>query len=149
MKPAAVARDFDALFTKKPMARAARVSLFEREIRERLSVAALDVLLTRARVLSEGQRAAGPTARRAYFGSTMITIDVSALTDVVRDACDARTAVRIAELIEDDTRVQRRVQKLAEREAQRLADGPIKPRAGELRVRTQGTLIYLDVDVEE
>jgi hypothetical protein len=148
MKPA-VARDLDALFTPKPMARAARVTLFEREIRERLSVAALDVLLARARVLSEGKRSASPTAKSAYFGSTMITIDVATLGDVVRDPCDARTAVRIAELFEDDARVRRRVQKLAEREAQRLAGGPAKVRAGELRVRAQGTLIYLDLDVEE
>jgi hypothetical protein len=148
MKPA-VARDLDALLTKKPMARAARVTLFEREIRERLSVAAVEILLERARVLSEGKRSASATAGRAYFGSTMVTIDVAALADVSRDACDSRAAARIADLVRDDVRVTRRVQKLAEREAQRLAGGPVAVQASEVRVRTQGTLLYLDVDVEE
>jgi hypothetical protein len=148
MKPA-LAHDLDALLTKKPMARADRVTLFEREIRERLSVAAIDLVLAKASVLSEGKRAASPTAAQRYFGSTMVTIDVAALSDLVRDPCDVRSATRIAELIGGDSRVTRRVQKLAEREAQRLCDGPVKVRAGEVRVRAQGTLIYLDVDVDE
>lgn len=134
---------------RKPMARAARVTLFEREIRERLSIAAVEILLDRARVLSEGQRSSSPTARRAWFGSTMITIDVADLGDVVRERCDARSAARVAELIAGDARVTRRVQKLAEREAQRLAGGPLRVRPSEVRVRAQGTLVHLDVDVEE
>jgi hypothetical protein len=148
MKPA-LAHDLDALLTKKPMARAERVTLFEREIRERLSVAAIEIVLDRARILSEGKRAASPTAQQRYFGSTMVTIDVAALAELVRDPCDVRAATRIAALIGDDARVTRRVQKLAEKEAQRLCDGPVKVRAGEVRVRAQGTLIYLDVDVDE
>jgi hypothetical protein len=147
MKPA-VAHDLDALLTKKPMARAVRVTLFEREVRERLSVAAIEILLERARVLSEGKRAGSATAARAYYGSTMITVDVAALTDVVRDPCDARAAVRIADLMREDARLLRRVQNLAEREAHRLA-GPITVRTGDVRIRAQGTLVYLDVDVEE
>jgi hypothetical protein len=149
MNPARAAHDLDELLTKKPMARAARVTLFEREIRERLSVAALDILLENARVLSEGKRAASASAARAYFGSTMITVDVATLTDVVRDPCDARAAGRIAELMRGDARLNRRVQKLAEREAQRLTGGPVNVRVNEVRVRAQGTLVYLDVDVEE
>jgi len=149
MNPARATHDLDELLTKKPMARAARVTLFEREIRERLSVAAIDILLENARVLSEGKRAASASAARAYFGSTMITVDVAALTDVVRDPCDARAAVRIAELMRGDARLTRRVHKLAEREAQRLAGAPVNVRVNEVRVRAQGTLVYLDVDVEE
>jgi hypothetical protein len=151
MKPQAIAK-LDALpfsMEMKPMARAIRVTLFEREIRERLSVAAVEILLERARILSEGKRSASPTAARAYFGSTMITIDVAALADVVREPCDARSAARVADLIRDDARVTRRVHKIAAREAERLADGPVRVRPGEVRVRSQGTLIYVDVDVEE
>ena len=148
MKPQ-LARDLDALLTKKPMARAERVTLFEREVRERLSVAAIDLVLDRARVLSEGKRAASPTAAQRYFGSTMVTIDVAELAQLVRDPCDVRATEHLAKLISDDARMLRRVQKLAEREAQRLCDGPVKVRSGEVRVRAQGTLIYLDVDVDE
>jgi hypothetical protein len=139
----------DALLEKKPMARAARVTLFEREIREKLSVAAIEILVERARILSEGKRAAAPTAKARYFGSTMITVDVAALGDAVREPCDARSAARVAELIRDDARVIKRVHKIAAREAERLAGAPVRVRAGEVRVRSQGTFVYLDVDVEE
>jgi hypothetical protein len=148
VKPA-VAIDLDVLLAKKPMARAERVTLFEREVRERLSLAAIEILLERAKVLSEGRRANSPTAKQAYFGSTMMTLDVAALGDVVRDPLDVRAAARVAELIRGDARVTRRVQRLAEREAQRLAAGPTRARAADVRVRAQGTLIYLDVDVAE
>jgi hypothetical protein len=139
----------DALPARKPMARAARVTLFEREVREKLSVAAIEILVERARILSEGQRSASPTAKARYFGSTMLTVDVAALGELVREACDARAAARVAELVRGDGRVTRRVQKIAAREAERLAGGPIRVRPGEVRVRAQGTLVYLDVDVEE
>ena len=135
--------------SRKPMARAARVTLFEREVREKLSVAAIEILVERARILSEGKRSAAPTAKARYFGSTMITVDVAALGELVREACDARAAARVAELIRDDGRVHKRVQKIAAREAERLAGGPVRVRAGEVRVRAQGTFVYLDVDVEE
>ena len=146
---AKLAQKIDPLLQKRPMARAARVTLFEREIKERLSVAAVEILFERARVLSEGKRSEAPTARDAYFGSTMITVDVAALGELVREACDARAAARVAELIRGEPRVTRRVQKIAEREAARLCGGAVRVRAGEVRVRCQGTLVYLDVDVEE
>jgi hypothetical protein len=148
MKPAP-AIDLDALLARKPMARAERVTLFEREVRERLSLAAIEILLERAKVLSEGRRARSPTALEAWFGSTMMTFDVAALGDVVRDPLDARAAARVADLIRGDARVGRRVQRIAEREAHRLAGGPTRAKAADVRVRAQGTLVYLDVDVEE
>jgi len=139
----------EALYEKKPMARVHRVTLFEREVREKLSVAAIEILLERARTLSEGQRSAAPTARARWFGSTMITVDVAALGDVVREPCDARAAARVAELIGGDARVTRRVQRIAGREADRLAGATVRVRASDVRVRVQGTLVHLDVDVEE
>lgn len=148
MKPQPVEKAA-ALPSRKPMARAARVTLFEREVREKLSVAAIEILVERARILSEGKRAAAPTAKSRYFGSTMITVDVATLGELVREPCDARAAARVAELIRGDGRVSRRVQRIAAREAERLAGGPIRVRSSEVRVRTQGTLVHLDVDVEE
>ncbi len=148
MKPQPI-RDVDAFFEKKPMARAQRVTLFEREIRERLSVAAIEILLERAKILSEGRRSASPTAKARWFGSTMITVDVAALADFVREPCDARAARRVAELIGDDARVHKRVQRIAGREADRLAGATVRVRASDVRVRVQGTLVHLDVDVEE
>jgi len=151
MKPQPI-RDVAALalpLQKKPMARAVRVTLFEREIREKLSVAAIEILLERANILSEGQRSASATAKARWLGSTMITVDVAALGDFVREPCDARAATRVAELISGDARVTKRVQSIAGREADRLAGATVRVRAGEVRIRVQGTLVHLDVDVEE
>jgi len=79
----------------------------------------------------------------------MLTVDVAALGDFVREPCDARAAARVAELVGSDTRVVRRVQRIAGREADRLAGATVRVRASDVRVRVQGTLVHLDVDVEE
>src|SRR3954449_13051215 len=82
----------------RPIARVQRIALFEREVRERLSRAALDVLFARAEVISEGQSTIR-NAKPAYFGSTMLTIDLNGLAGVLREACDAGTARRLANLL--------------------------------------------------
>src|SRR5207237_442114 len=87
--------------SKKPMARAVRIALFQREIRVRLSPAALDLLFARADVISEGQRAVRG-GRDSYFGSTMLTLDLPSLAPLLSDACDAGTARRLAALLEGD-----------------------------------------------
>jgi hypothetical protein len=133
---------------RKPMARALRVTLFEREIKERLSGAAVEILLDRAQVLSEGRRSAAATGGAMFYGSTMLTIDLASAGEQVRESCDPRTCRRVAALVESDPRVQRRVRQIAAREAERLAGTPLGSRVAEVRVRAQGTLLYIDVDVE-
>jgi len=128
----------------KPMARVRRVTLFEREIRERLSHAALEILIERADVLSEGQREGG--AR--FYGSTMITIDLSRHADLLREPCDAASARRVADLFRQDARACARVRRIAEREALRLAGGPLSHIAVELKLRWQGARVFVDADVE-
>jgi hypothetical protein len=145
---ASAAKKKPAAIPRKPMARAVKVTLFEREVRERLSASAIEILFQRARVLSEGRRADSPTARAAYFGSTMLTLDLRELVDVIRDAANEETAKKLAAMIEDDTRVQKRVRQIAAAEAEHIAGGPCGARAVELRVRTEGAIVYLDVDVE-
>ena len=131
------------------MARASRVTLFEREIREKLSVAAIEILLERARILSEGKRSAAPTARARYFGSTMITVDVGALADVRARA--VRRALRRARRRAHPRRRARHQARAQDRRARSRAARrrPVRVRAGDVRVRAQGTFVYLDVDVEE
>jgi len=73
---------------RKPMARATRIALFEREVRERLSRAALDVVFARADLMSEGQRNVRG-GKDGYFGSTMLTIDLASFADVLRDPASA------------------------------------------------------------
>jgi hypothetical protein len=132
---------------KKPMARAIRVTLFEREVRERLSASAVDLLFERADVLSEGRRAQRPTAG-GFFGSTMITIELLRCAEVVRERCEPALARRLAVLMARDSRVLRRAQRVAEREAERLAGERVAVRTADVRVRAQGTRLHIDVDVE-
>jgi len=136
-----------ALPARRPMARATRITLFEREVRERLSRAALDVVFARAERLSEGQRSQRG-GREAYFGSTMLTVDLASFADVFRDACDAGTAHRLAALFEADSTVPRRIRELALREAARIAGARLKDVRTQVTVRAQGAKVFVDVDVE-
>jgi hypothetical protein len=129
------------------MACARRVTLFEREIRERLSRVAVEILLDEADVLSEGQLA-GEGSERRYFGSTMITIDLAVLTEVVREPCDASSARRTAILLQREPRALARVRAVAEQEARRLARAPLRRVASELVFRWEGLRVFVDVDVE-
>jgi len=132
---------------RRPMARATRIALFEREVRERLSRAALDLLFARADLISEGQRAVRG-GRDAYFGSTMLTIDLPDLAMLLRDACDAGTARRLAALLESDEAVARRVQELAARETARVAGTAPRDVSTHIAIRAQGAKVFIDVDVE-
>jgi len=132
---------------RRPMARATRIALFEREVRERISRAALELVLGRAEVISEGQRGARG-GRDAYFGSTMLTIDLPSLDLLLRDACDAGTAHRLAELLEGDATAGKRIEALAASEAARVAGAPPKSVSTHVTIRSQAAKVFIDIDVE-
>ncbi|MSP60250.1 MAG: hypothetical protein EXR72_07895 [Myxococcales bacterium] len=136
-----------ALPRRKPMAKATRVTLFEREVRERLSDPAIEILLGAAAVLSEGQVARAAGGGEAYFGTTMLTVDLAATT-AFREACDVRAARRVAELMAGDARITRLARQVAEREASRLAGRHLRVSASDVRVRAEGTTLFIDVDLE-
>jgi hypothetical protein len=129
------------------MARATRIALIEREVRERLSPAALELCLSRADVISEGQRSKRG-GRDAYFGSTMLTIDLPSLELVLRDACDAGTARRLAELLEADATAAERIRELAAREAARVAGATPSEVSTHVSIRAQAAKVFIDIDVE-
>lgn len=135
------------LSARRPMARATRIALFEREVRERLSRAALDLLFSRADIISEGQRNQRG-GRDAYFGSTMLTFDLPSLAVLLRDACDAGTARRLASLLEADAAVGERIEELARQEAVRVAGATPKSVSTHVAIRAQGAKVFVDVDVE-
>jgi hypothetical protein len=136
-----------ALAARRPMARATRIALIEREVRERLSPAALELCLSRADVISEGQRSKRG-GREAYFGSTMLTIDLPSLELVLRDACDAGTARRLAELLEADATAAARIKDLAAREAARIAGATPAEVSTHVSIRAQAAKVFIDIDVE-
>lgn len=125
------------------MARARRVSLFQREIRISLSSAALDILYNLAQVLSEGG-----VDGDAFYGSVMVTIDLSRAADLVSDHCDDATTRRVADLIASDKRIRDRALRLGEREAERLAGCPLGDTQIDLHVRRTGSHLHIDMDIE-
>jgi hypothetical protein len=131
----------------RPLARVQRIALFEREVRERLSRAALDLLFERAEVMSEGQRSTR-AGQPAYFGSTMLTINLEALAPVLREVCDAGTARRLATLLFDDGAVATRCKSIATKEAARIAGGRLRAVATEVKVSARGARVFIDIDVE-
>lgn len=131
----------------RPMARVQRIALIEREVRERLSRAALDLVFERAEVMSEGQRSTR-AGQPIYFGSTMLTIDLEALAPALREACDAGTARRLVSLLAADATVASRVKNIAAREAARIAGGRLSAVATEVKISARGARVFIDVDVE-
>ncbi len=132
----------------RPMAKASRITLFEREVRERLSRTALDLILGRAEIISEGQRDGRSGGRDTYLGSTMLTIDLPCLAPLLRDTCDASTARRLVALLREDPAVFDLIQALAAREVRRVTG--VEPRTVhvEVNIHGQGAKVFLDVDVE-
>ncbi len=136
-----------AAAARRPMARATRIALFEREVRERLSRTALELVLSRAEVISEGQRNTR-NGRDAYFGSTMLTINLPSLELLLRDACDAGTARRLANLLQSDAQAVASVEALAGREAARVCGVPPTAVRTHVSIRAQAAKVFIDIDVE-
>ena len=128
---------------RKPMAAATRVGLFEREIRWKLSAAAIDILFDAAHVLTEGETLGG-----SWSGSTMITIDLPRAQALVRDDCDAQTARRVAALLAEDPRARVRARELAAAEAADRAGSRLSRVDVDMRVRASGARVHVDLDVE-
>ena len=103
------------------MARATQIALFEREVRERLSRTALDLVLARAEVILRGAAQQPQRARRLLRIDHADDRSVPSLELLLRDACDAGTARRLAALLESDAEAGAHVEALASREAARVA----------------------------
>jgi hypothetical protein len=131
----------------RPLARVRRIALFEREVREHLSRAALDLVFERAEVMSEGQKSTR-AGQPVYFGSTMLTIDLEKLAPALREDCDAGTARRLATLLARDAAVAARVKTIASKEAARIVGARLGSVATEVKVQARGVRVFIDVDVE-
>ncbi|MEM7153688.1 MAG: hypothetical protein AAF799_12650 [Myxococcota bacterium] len=135
-----------------PWARVQRVQLIRREVREVLSPGALEVLFEHVDLVVEGGEELGGrrTADRRFYATVMVTIDLVRCRSCFREPADEATARRVAELMEEDPRVEQRLRTLAGRELAQLAD--TEPEALSLvletGVRAAGTAVLLDIDVQ-
>jgi hypothetical protein len=129
------------------MARALRIAMFEREVRERLSRAALDAVLARAEIISEGQRTVR-NGHDSYMGSTMATVDLDSLSQVIREPADVGTAQRLTALLRSDITMKARLDTLASNEILRVTGARPKAVRTETQIRAQGARVFIDADVE-
>ncbi len=134
-------------YEMRPMVQVRRIALIEREVREYLSQAALDAVFDRSEVISEGETSTAQ-GRSAFLGSTMLTLDVSVLGEILREPADEDTARRMAALLVDEPSLDARAQVIVRREVERITHGKPKSVRGETRIRVRGTRVYLDIDVE-
>ena len=125
-----------------------RVPLVEREVRERLSLTGLELLLRSSRLIVEGGLGDGGGGVAAWFGTAMLTIDLGALRASVREPCDGELAGRVATLLGQDPRFLRRLRTLVEEEAAAVAGRPLADLALEPRIRSDGLLLLVDLDLE-
>jgi hypothetical protein len=134
-------------YEMRPMVQVRRIALIEREVREYLSQAALDAVFARSEVISEGEISTAQ-GKAAFVGSTMLTFDVSSLSEILREPADEDTARRMAALLVDEPSLDARAQLIVRREVERITHGKPKSVRGETRIRARGTRVYLDIDVE-
>ena len=134
-------------FEIRPMAQVRRIGLIEREIRETLSQAALDALLAHAEVISEGETRPD-VGRTVFLGSTMLTCDLGATAEILREPAEDGTARRLASLLANEKTLGSRIENIVRREVERITGFQPKKVRSEARIRTQGARVFLDVDVE-
>ena len=134
-------------YEMRPMVQVRRIALFEREIREYLSQAALDAVFEHCEVLSEGERSTSQ-AKSTFVGSTMLTCDVSGLAQILREPADQGAARHLAALLAEEKTLEPRIHRIVRREVERITCTKPKSVRCEVGIRTQGTRLFLDIDVE-
>jgi len=133
----------DLTAPRKPMATARRVSLFSRSVSVRLSPLSPALLATVTSQLSEGA-----IDDDRYCGSTMLTIDLAALSDRVSDRADVGTAQRLAGLVPDDSMTRAQARAIAIDEAQRIAGCPLRAPNVDVRARAVDGRVHVDLNIE-
>jgi hypothetical protein len=145
-----------------PWSRVRQLQLIRREIREHLSAAAVELLLSTADVVLEGDgeldgdpdRPRSPGTRERVYTTLMATIDLAACAGAIRERTDAATAQRVAELMADNPVVRGKLEARAREHAASVAglqpDGPDARKLQislDYEVRAEGRRIFIDADI--
>jgi hypothetical protein len=145
----APARPEQAGHGPRPLAWVARVALFERETHLRLTATALEVLLEAAERVAEGRVASAIGGGVRFYGTALFTLNLERSGDLFRDPVDEATAASVASQLAQDPRARTRLLELA-RITVRARLGHILGEAlgAELRVRSEATRVFVDLDLE-
>lgn len=133
----------------RPLARALRGPALLRRTYVVLGREVEEAIFRRAEVLSEGGCRVGPAGRDAYFGSTMISVDLDHLRSHWRGEFDTKARAALAAAVDGSARVRLRAMRLARAEAARRVPGRAFGTAQvEIRVRLNRDQLHIDVDLE-
>jgi hypothetical protein len=131
-----------------PFVPAETLPLFHREVRERLSPTALQLLLDRAEIFVEGGAASGTSANGAFLGTAMVTIDLDAAADRLRPLADG--AQKLCAALRDEADARRTIiaRVLEAARARLSSSSPLRASAPRFRVDGARVLIDFDLDGE-
>lgn len=103
-----------------------------------------DALFASAQVLAEGRESDG-----AFFGSTLVSIDLRSLAPALGHAASEAACERIYRAMEGSVRVRLRAMRIALADvSRRYPDAPLGTASVETRFRRVGPRVEVDVDVE-
>ena len=133
----------------KGLARARRDAFVVARPIEYLSRGAEEALFRTAQVLSEGSQRVSASGERRYFGSTMITFDLTQLSAYWRGPLGSADKQALLRLVAGSVRVRLRATRIACAEvARRVTDRPLGSSLVETSVRLSGDSLQMDVDLE-
>ncbi|MBI2893151.1 MAG: hypothetical protein HYY06_06330 [Deltaproteobacteria bacterium] len=133
----------------RPLAKALRLDVVHRTQASRIAPGIVELVLSRASVISEGAVRSGIAGRETYFGSSMLTIDLEDLAKELRVPVDARLAEDLARRLPFSAHLKVHALRIARDEAERRVPGRSADRfSAELKVRAAATRLEVDVDVE-
>lgn len=146
------ARKLDASQTAspklKPMVSTRKVSLFRREIKERISPPAFEILIGAADVIAEGSFDTSETDTPLFLGSILIKVDLSACDSFIRDPLDAAAAKRLTQMILSDPIAREVLAELALREAERSAGCALFELQTEMDASHHGNELRISIELE-
>lgn len=133
----------------KGLAQARRDAFLVARPIEYLSRGAEEALFRCATVLSEGSERSAPTGERCYFGSTMITFDLTQLARHWRGPLESAQRRDLLRLVAGSVRVRLRATRIACAEvARRVTDRPLGSSIVETSAKLSGDGLQMDVDLE-
>jgi len=133
----------------KPLARAIRLRPVVTRTRSSLSRDFEELIFRHAQVLSEGYCHHISDLDAMYTGSTMLTVDLERMGPAIAHAWSRSNARLLHSVMEGSVRLRVRSMRLALAEAaRRCVHGQLGMAHVETRIRIEGTLVHVDVDVE-
>jgi hypothetical protein len=116
--------------------------------KETLSHAGLRLIIDRAEIIHEGESTTDLDGTH-YYGSTLLSLDLAAISEHLDRPPDEQSCLRLADHLRASPFFKVHLMRLARRDVHRkLGSLPLVPLRGEMSMRSEGTRLLVDLDVE-